>query len=166
MRGNRLCVEFDCAEHIAVVGYGDRIHTEAYIAPNSRLDRTKTSNSDAAYHLLLLAENNAGYQNLLKLATVGYTEGFYYRPRIDKQILAELNDGLIACSACPKGELAMQLANSWTRPHRQPLKNTLKYSVLKDTLSKSKATRMMSQMLRNALVELANKLGIGLVATK
>ena len=77
------------------------IGIEAYIAPNSRLDRSKTSISDAAYHLILLAENNTGYQNLLKLATIGYTEGFYYRPRIDKEILSELNEGLIAASACP-----------------------------------------------------------------
>ena len=86
------------------------IGIEAYIAPNSRLDRTKTSISDAAYHLVLLTQNNVGYQNLLKLASTGYTEGFYYRPRIDKQILAELNEGLIVTSACPKGELAMQMA--------------------------------------------------------
>ena len=86
------------------------IGIEAYIAPDSRLDRTKTSISDAAYHLVLLAQNNTGYQNLLKLASTGYIEGFYYRPRIDKQILAELNEGLIATSACLKGELAMQVA--------------------------------------------------------
>ncbi|MHC4912351.1 MAG: PHP domain-containing protein, partial [Planctomycetota bacterium] len=84
---------------------------EAYIAPRSRFDRTKSSITDAAYHLILLAENNTGYKNLLKLATIGFTEGFYYRPRIDKQILAELNAGLIATSACLKGELACLLAN-------------------------------------------------------
>ncbi|GAF97703.1 unnamed protein product, partial [marine sediment metagenome] len=76
---------------------------EAYIAPRSRFDRTKSRISDAAYHLILLAENNIGHQNLLKLASIGYTEGFYYRPRIDKEILAELNAGLIATSACLKG---------------------------------------------------------------
>ena len=69
---------------------------EAYIAPRSRFDRQKCSITDAAYHLILLAENNTGYQNLLKLASIGFTEGFYYRPRIDKEILAELNAGLIA----------------------------------------------------------------------
>src|SRR5512147_263823 len=57
------------------------IGIEAYIAPGSRLDRTKTSISDAAYHLILLAENQAGYKNLLKLASAGYVDGFYYRPR-------------------------------------------------------------------------------------
>ena len=63
-----------------------------------------------------MAENNTGYKNLLKLASIGYTEGFYYRPRIDKQILAELNEGLICTSACPKGELAMLLARATKRP--------------------------------------------------
>jgi DNA polymerase-3 subunit alpha len=67
------------------------IGIEAYVAPRSRFDRTKTTISDAAYHLILLAENNTGYNNLLKLASAGYTEGFYYRPRIDRELLAELN---------------------------------------------------------------------------
>jgi len=62
------------------------IGIEAYIAPGSRFDRTKTSIKDAAYHLILLAENNAGYKNLLKLTSAGYTEGFYYRPRIEGDI--------------------------------------------------------------------------------
>ncbi|MHC4099170.1 MAG: PHP domain-containing protein, partial [Planctomycetota bacterium] len=83
---------------------------EAYIAPRSRFDKQKTSISDAAYHLILLAENNTGYRNLLKLASAGFTEGFYYRPRIDKEILAEFNEGLIATSACLKGEVAAQLS--------------------------------------------------------
>ena len=75
---------------------------EAYIAPGSRFDKQKSSITDAAYHLILLAENNAGYKNLLNLASIGYTEGFYYRPRIDKEILAEFNEGMVATSACFK----------------------------------------------------------------
>jgi DNA polymerase-3 subunit alpha len=82
------------------------IGIEAYIAPDSRFNKQKTSISDAAYHLVLLAENNTGYKNLLKLASIGYTEGFYYRPRIDKEVLAELSEGLIVTSACLKGEIA------------------------------------------------------------
>ncbi len=81
------------------------IGIEAYIAPGSRHDRTKTSISDAAYHLILLAENQTGYYNLLKLASIGFTEGFYYRPRIDKEVLAQFNEGLICSSACIKGEV-------------------------------------------------------------
>ena len=82
------------------------IGTEAYIAPASRFDKQKRSIKDAAFHLILLAENNTGYQNLLKLSSAGFLEGFYYRPRIDKEILAELNDGLICTSACINGEVA------------------------------------------------------------
>ena len=87
------------------------IGIEAYVAPRSRFDRTKTSIADAAHHLILLADSHIGYQNLLKLASVGYTEGFYYRPRIDREILAQLNEGLLAASGCLKGEIAMALSN-------------------------------------------------------
>jgi DNA polymerase-3 subunit alpha len=86
------------------------IGVEAYVAPTSRFERTKSSISDAAYHLILLAENNTGYKNLLKLASAAYLEGFYYRPRIDKELLAELNEGLICTSGCFKGEVASRLA--------------------------------------------------------
>ena len=81
------------------------IGIEAYIAPGSRFDRTESSIGNATYHLVLLAEDNVGYRNLLKLASIGYTEGFYYRPRIDKEILSELNGGLICTSGCLKGEI-------------------------------------------------------------
>ncbi len=87
------------------------IGIEAYVAPRSRFDRQKCSIGDAAYHLVLLAENNTGYKNLLKLSSAGFTEGFYYRPRIDKEILAEFSEGLLATSACLKGEIPSQLAN-------------------------------------------------------
>ncbi len=85
------------------------IGIEAYIAPGHRTDRQKTGISESSYHLILLAENNTGYKNLLKLTSIGYTEGFYYRPRIDKEILAELNEGIICTSACIKGEVASMI---------------------------------------------------------
>ncbi len=102
------------------------IGIEAYIAPGSRLDRTKTTIADAAYHLILLAENNRGYQNLLKLASIGFLEGFYYRPRIDKEILAELNEGLICTSACLKGEIAAELAGGNEEAARRAAESYLK----------------------------------------
>ncbi len=86
------------------------IGMEAYVAPSSRFDRTKTTIADVAHHLVLLAENNVGYKNLLKLASAGYLEGFYYRPRIDKELLSSHNEGLVALSGCLKGELAGLLA--------------------------------------------------------
>src|SRR5690606_6231020 len=81
---------------------------EAYIAPGSRHERSSpTGNAgDAAYHLLLLAENLEGYKNLMKLASIAYRAGFYYKPRIDKEVLREFRNGLIATSACLGGEVA------------------------------------------------------------
>ena len=141
------------------------IGIEAYIAPKSRLDRTKTSISDAAYHLVLLAQNNTGYQNLLKLATVGYTEGFYYRPRIDKQILAELNEGLIATSACPKGELAVQLAGGDEKAAQAVVESYLKIFGPERFFVEIQSHEGDDPNICKGLVDLANKLGVGLVAT-
>ena len=81
------------------------IGCEAYIAPGSRLDKTMGRIEDAAYHILLLAKDETGYQNLMKLVSSGYLEGFYYRPRIDKEILAKHSSGLIGLTACLKGEI-------------------------------------------------------------
>ncbi|MGA1795508.1 MAG: DNA polymerase III subunit alpha [bacterium] len=81
------------------------IGCEMYMAPGSRFDKSSHSIHDAACHLLLLAENNEGYYNLVRLVSAGYLEGFYYRPRIDKEILARYSTGLIGMSACLKGEI-------------------------------------------------------------
>src|SRR5262245_2765586 len=80
---------------------------EAYMAPGDRRDRsTPTGNAgEAAFHLLLLAENLEGYKNLLKLSSISYREGFYYKPRIDKEVLREFSKGIIATSACLGGEI-------------------------------------------------------------
>jgi len=78
-----------------------------YVAPESRHEKTSKDNlRDASYHLILLSESEKGYKNLLKLVTKGYLEGFYYKPRIDKELLAEYSEGLIALSSCVRGEVA------------------------------------------------------------
>ncbi|HEV8335443.1 MAG TPA: DNA polymerase III subunit alpha [Candidatus Polarisedimenticolia bacterium] len=83
---------------------------EAYIAPGSRLDRTSSREGEKPYHhLILLVENRKGYANLLKLVTKAYLDGFYYKPRIDKELLAEHAEGLIGTSACLGGEVASRL---------------------------------------------------------
>jgi len=82
-----------------VIGY------EAYMAPGSRTSREATGMREAASHLTLLAETDAGLHNLLKLASTAFLDGFYYKPRIDKEVLAERADGLIALSGCLKGEI-------------------------------------------------------------
>ena len=76
---------------------------EFYVAPKERQSRRAADKN--AYHLVLLARNEAGYHNLLKLATAAQLEGFYYKPRVDKELLSQNSEGLIALSACPSGEL-------------------------------------------------------------
>ncbi|MFH1612864.1 MAG: PHP domain-containing protein, partial [bacterium] len=81
------------------------IGCEVYIAPASRFEKkTFSDNSDLSYHLILLAQNEIGYKNLIKLVTDGYFEGFYYKPRIDKELLKKYSKGLICLSGCLKGE--------------------------------------------------------------
>jgi DNA polymerase III subunit alpha len=79
---------------------------EVYVAPNSRFDREANSSDDRYYHLVLLAENDLGYANLMKIVSKGFIEGFYYKPRIDYEVLKEHHEGIIALSACLGGEVA------------------------------------------------------------
>jgi DNA polymerase-3 subunit alpha len=85
------------------------IGTELYVAPGSRFDRKIEPGADKAYHLIVLAETNEGYQNLLKLVSLAHVEGYYYKPRVDKESLRRLSAGLIGASACLQGEIAKAL---------------------------------------------------------
>jgi DNA polymerase-3 subunit alpha len=138
---------------------------EAYIAPHSRFDRGKCSITDAAFHLILLAENNTGYQNLLKLASVGFTEGFYYRPRIDKEILAELSAGLIATSACLKGELATLLARGDERAAVAAAESYMKIFGSDRFFIEIQNHENEDPHICEALINLAKKMALPLVAT-
>ncbi|NLL78738.1 MAG: DNA polymerase III subunit alpha [Clostridiales bacterium] len=82
------------------------IGCEVYVAPNSRFDKELTGGEDRYYHLVLLAENNQGYANLMKIVSRGFTEGYYYKPRVDMEVLREYHEGIIALSACLAGEVA------------------------------------------------------------
>ncbi|HAJ80315.1 MAG TPA: DNA polymerase III subunit alpha, partial [Fibrobacteres bacterium] len=82
---------------------------EAYVAPKSRFDKTKTAGEGNYNHLILLASNNTGYKNLLKLSSIGYLEGFYYKPRIDMEALKQHSEGIIASSACVGGAIPKAL---------------------------------------------------------
>lgn len=82
---------------------------EVYVAPNSRMDREAGATEERYHHLILLAENNTGYQNLMKIVSTGFLEGFYYKPRIDYEILEQYHEGIIALSACLGGEVASNL---------------------------------------------------------
>ena len=86
---------------------------EVYVAPGSRMDRENVSSDDRYYHLILLAKNNTGYANLVKIVSTGFTEGFYYRPRVDREILRQYHEGLICTSACLAGEVARLLVRGF-----------------------------------------------------
>ena len=82
---------------------------EIYVAPGSRHDKAGSGIEEAYNHLTLLAADEAGYHNLMKLVSIGYTEGFYHRPRIDKEVLASHAQGLIGLSGCLSGEIAQHI---------------------------------------------------------
>ena len=89
---------------------------EVYVAKEDRRKKDARSPRDAGYHLVLLAKDMAGYHNLLKLVTLGYTEGFHYKPRVDKELLGRYGEGLIALSACLKGEINQKLLKEGKDP--------------------------------------------------
>lgn len=157
-------VQFYTKAHNA--GIKPIIGIEAYIAPDSRFNRDKTRISEAAYHLVLLAENNTGYHNLLKLASVGYTEGFYYRPRIDKQILAEHSEGLICLSGCLKGEIAAALSAGDRPSAEQAVEDYLKiFGERNFFIEVQQHENSDAPQVRDELIELAKEKGLPLVAT-
>ena len=83
---------------------------EVYVAPGSRFDKEAGESEDRYYHLVLLAENNKGYENLMKIVSHGFTDGFYYKPRVDYQLLEQYHEGIIALSACLAGEVQKYLS--------------------------------------------------------
>jgi len=96
----------DFYQHAQRYGIKPIIGCELYVAPRSRFDKNGHGSGESSHHLLVLVKDIKGYHNLMKLTTKGYLEGFYYRPRIDKEILAEYHDGLIGMSACLHGEIS------------------------------------------------------------
>lgn len=141
------------------------IGIEAYVAPGSRLDRSKSSIGDAAYHLILLAENIAGYHNLLKLASTAYLDGFYYRPRIDKEILAEHNEGLICTTACLKGEVASRLLAGDEKGAIEAAEGYVRMFGADRYFIEIQKHEPDEDGVRAGLIDVARKLGLGLVAT-
>ncbi len=98
------------------------IGMEAYIAPRSRFDKSAHGVKEASFHITLLVKNEVGYRNLLKLSSAAYLEGFYYRPRIDKEILKKHSEGLIALSGCLKGEVPYYLWNDQPQESKRAIK--------------------------------------------
>ena len=142
------------------------IGCEVYVAPQSRLEKSGGGIEDAANHLILLARNEEGYHNLMKLVSIGYLEGFYYRPRIDKEVLAQQASGLIGLSACLKGEIACLLLE---KRFNDALKAADTYQ---NILGKGnfyleiQGNTIAEQKIVNAgMIKISGELGIPLVAT-
>ncbi len=140
------------------------IGCEVYVAPRTRFD--KEPNIDNKYnHLILLAKNNEGYKNLSKLVSLGFVDGYYYKPRIDKEILEKYHEGLICCSACLGGELAQAVINgSMEKAEEVALWHKNLFG--DDYYLEVQANTIREQIILNQkLVQLSKKLGIKLVAT-
>jgi DNA polymerase-3 subunit alpha len=141
------------------------IGIEAYIAPGSRFEKQAGTAKDNAYHLILLAENTVGYHNLLKLTSTGYLDGFYYRPRIDKEILAELNEGLICTSACISGEVARMIDSGNMDAAEKAIESYLEIFGKDRFFIEIQQHDGDDPRVRASLIELAGKMGVELVAT-
>ena len=140
------------------------IGCEVYVAPRTRFDK-EPNIDNKYYHLILLAKNNDGYKNLAKLVSLGFVDGYYYKPRIDKEILEKYHEGLICCSACLGGEVAQNILKDDLATAEEVAlwhKNIFGEDYYLEVQSNS----MRNQILVNQkLVELSRKLDIPLVAT-
>ncbi len=161
-----LCGAFEFYNMCRDEGINPIVGYEAYIAPGSRFDRTGASRQkEAAYHLTLLASSATGYFNLIKLTSKAYLEGFYYKPRIDKQLLEECNEGIICLSGCAAGELSQLLLQD---RHEEAEKLVEWYSrVFGDRfyMEIQNAGLDIQKQCMDMTVDLAKKKGLPLVAT-
>jgi len=139
---------------------------EVYVAPNSRFDRELTGGEDRYYHLVLLAENNTGYANLIKIVSVGFVEGYYYKPRVDKEVLEKYHEGIIATSACLAGEVQRYLVRGL---YEEAKKIALQYQEIfgKDNYFLELQDHGLSdqQLVNQQLLRMSRETGIPLVAT-
>ncbi|MGB9706956.1 MAG: PHP domain-containing protein, partial [Microgenomates group bacterium] len=141
------------------------IGVEAYMAARSRFDKQANIDSDR-YHLILLCKNETGYKNLLKLVTLAHLEGFYYKPRIDMEILRQYSEGLIATSACLDGEIPQLLIKGEEKKAEDKAKEFLEIFGKDFYLEVQYHPKLEHQDEANKkLVRLSRKLGIPLVAT-
>ena len=140
------------------------IGCEVYVAPRTRFDK-EPNIDNKYYHLILLAKNNEGYKNLAKLVSLGYVDGYYYKPRIDKEILEKYHEGLICCSACLGGEIAQSILKD-DLAKAEEIALWHKNIFGEDYYLEVQSNTLREQILVNQkLVELARKLNIPLVAT-
>src|SRR5437588_5791254 len=140
------------------------IGMEAYMAPGDRRDR-QAAPGEAAYHMLLLAQNIEGYRNLLKLSTTAYREGFYYKPRIDKETLTQYKAGLIATSACLGGEIPAAFIKRDKATAKKIAETYLEIFGPDRFFIEVQKHVAEQERVNPELADLANRLGCGLVAT-
>ncbi|PIQ82872.1 MAG: DNA polymerase III subunit alpha [Candidatus Omnitrophica bacterium CG11_big_fil_rev_8_21_14_0_20_64_10] len=148
-------------------GVNPIIGVEAYISPGSRQDRgTSKEIPEASFHLILLAKNRTGYQNLLKLISLANLEGFYYKPRIDKEILAQHSEGLICLSSCLQGEVSYWLARGEAKRAEQAAGELAALFPKGDFYLEIQDHGIPEQRkIIVPMVQLAQKLDLGLIAT-
>jgi DNA polymerase-3 subunit alpha len=152
--------------HACAAGVKPILGLEAYISPTTRRDRSMKNQQTACYHLLLLAMNEVGWRNLKRLSTRAYHEGFYYRPRVDREVLAELNEGLICASACLGGEIPSALLTGDEAKARRIAGEYLDIFGPDRFFLEVQNNGLDDQATVNAaLVRLAEDLGVGLVGT-
>ena len=139
---------------------------EVYVAPGSRFDREITGGDDRYYHLVLLAENNTGYANLMKIVSKGFVEGYYYKPRVDKALLQEYHEGIIALSACLAGEVQRYVTKGL---YEEAKKTALEYQ---DIFGKGNYFLELQDhgipeqaLVNQSLLKMSEELGIELVVT-
>ena len=140
--------------------------SEVYVAPGSRFDRERVDGEDRYYHLVLLAENDIGYHNLMKIVTKGFVDGFYYKPRVDYEVLEQYHEGVIALSACLAGEVSRYLARGM---YEEARRSALHYQEIFGEgnffLELQDHGIEEQKMVNQGLVRLSRDTGIQLVAT-
>ena len=148
------------------VGIKPILGCEVYVAPGSRFDRENVNGEDRYYHLVLLAENDQGYQNLMKIVSKGFVDGFYYKPRVDYELLETYHEGIIALSACLAGEVQRYLSRGM---YEEAGRAALRYQ---DTFGKGNFFLELQdhgldaqKQVNQGLLRLSRELGIDLVAT-
>lgn len=147
-------------------GINPIIGCEVYVAPGSRFDREKVSGEERYYHLVLLAENNTGYANLCKLVSRGFTEGYYYKPRVDEEILRKYHEGIIALSACLAGELPRHILRGMTDQARDIIRKYQDIFGKDNYFLELQDHGIADQATVNAaLIKLSREMDVPLVAT-
>ncbi len=158
------CIDFYKAAREA--GINPIMGCEVYVAPESRFDREAQAGEGRYYHLVLLAENNVGYANLMKIVSAGFVEGYYYKPRVDMELLETYHEGIIALSACLAGEVARNLARGL---YEEGKKAALRYQEIfgRDNFFLELQDHGIpeQQLVNQQLLRMSQETGIGLVCT-